>query len=62
MHAPKILPWIARKAGISADQALKLWQRAAVEAAALTGKRQGSEFVGLAVQRLTELALQRRAA
>lgn len=51
MNAPKILPWIARKAGISDALALKLWRRAVSEAEFLTGKTQGSEFAGLAVER-----------
>jgi hypothetical protein len=38
MNAPKILPWIARKAGISDELALKLWRRAVSEAEYLTGK------------------------
>ena len=36
MNAPKILPWIARKAGISDELALKLWRRAVSEAEYLT--------------------------
>lgn len=32
MNAPMILPWIARKAGITDELALKLWRRAASEA------------------------------
>ena len=51
MKAPKILPWIARKAGISDELALKLWRRAASEAEYLTGKSVGSEYCGLAVER-----------
>lgn len=51
MNAPKILPWIARKAGISDELALKLWRRAVSEAEYLTGKTEGSEFWGLAVER-----------
>ena len=51
MNAPKILPWIARKAGISDELALKLWRRAVSEAEFLTGKDEGSEFWGLAVER-----------
>jgi cysteine synthase len=49
MQAPKILPWIARKAGISDELALKLWRRAASEAEYLTGQSTGSEYWGLAV-------------
>jgi hypothetical protein len=51
MKAPKILPWIARKAGISDELALKLWRRALSEAEYLTGKADGSEYWGLAVER-----------
>ena len=50
MKAPKILPWIARKAGISDELALKLWRRAISEAEYLTGKAEGSEYWGLAVE------------
>jgi hypothetical protein len=46
MNAPKILPWIARKAGISDELALKLWRRALSEAEYLTGKAEGSEYWG----------------
>lgn len=51
MNAPKILPWIAKKAGISDELALKLWRRAASETEYLTGKSSGSEYWGLAVER-----------
>lgn len=50
-NAPKILPWIAAKAGISDELALKLWRRAVSEAEFLTGKSEGSEYWGLAVER-----------
>lgn len=51
MNAPKMLPWIARKAGISDELALKLWRRAVSEAEYLTGNAEGSEYWGLAVER-----------
>jgi len=51
MNAPKILPWIARKAGISDELALKLWRRALSEAEYLAGKAEGSEYWGLAIDR-----------
>ena len=51
MQAPKILPRIAHKAGISEDLALKLWRRAASEAEYLCGKADGAEYWGLAVDR-----------
>lgn len=55
MNAPKILPWIARKAGISDELALKLWRRAVSEAEYLTGKAEGSEFWGLSVERFLSI-------
>lgn len=51
MNAPKILHWIAKKAGISDELALKLWRRAVSEAEYLTGNSEGSEYWGLAVER-----------
>jgi hypothetical protein len=51
MNAPKILPWIARKAGISDELALKLWRRALSEAEYLAGKAEGSEYWNLAIER-----------
>ena len=55
MKAPKILPWIARKAGISDELALKLWRRAISEAEYLTGRADGSEYWGLAVERFLDI-------
>lgn len=51
MQAPKILPWVAKRAGISEELALKLWRRAVGEAEHLSGQTAGSEFSGLAVER-----------
>lgn len=55
MKAPKILPWIARKAGLSDALALKLWRRALSEAEYLTGQSTGSEYWGLSVERFLAL-------
>jgi len=55
MNAPMILPWIARKAGITDELALKLWRRAASEAEYLTGKTEGSDFWGLSVERFLSI-------
>lgn len=55
MKAPKILPWVARKAGISDELALKLWRRAISEAEYLTGKAEGSEYWSLAVERFLDI-------
>ena len=51
MKAPKILPWVARKAGITDELALKLWRRAVGEAEFLTGQAEGSAFCGMAIER-----------
>lgn len=56
MKAPKILPWIARKAGISDELALKLWRRAAGEAEELAGCCTSSDYFHLAVERFIDLA------
>jgi len=55
MRAPKILPWIAHKAGLSEALALKLWRRAAGEAEELTGCCNSSEYFHLAVERFIDL-------
>ncbi len=56
MRAPKILPWIAHKAGIGEELALKLWRRAAGEAEELTGGCNSSDYYRLAVERFIVLA------
>jgi hypothetical protein len=55
MNAPKILPWIARKAGITDELALKLWRRAVSEAEYLTGQTEGSAYWGLAIDRFLSI-------
>ena len=55
MKAPKLLPWIARKAAISDELALNLWRRAAAEAEEIAGNRTSDEFCRLAVERLIDL-------
>lgn len=55
MKAPKILPRIANKAGISEELALKLWRRAVSEAEYLTGKTEGSAYWSLAVERFLDI-------
>ncbi len=56
MQAPKILPWIARKAGISERDALDAWRHALDQAAAHTGVRGGANFHRVAVDRFVSLA------
>ncbi len=56
MRAPKILPWIAHKTGISEELALKLWRRAAGEAEIIAGCCNGSDYDRLAVERFIDFA------
>lgn len=60
MNSPKILPWIARKAGLTDTQALKLWQRAAEEARMACGCAEGSEYHRRSIEGLLDL-VERRA-
>ncbi|HAF56222.1 MAG TPA: hypothetical protein DCL01_13655 [Thauera sp.] len=56
MQAPKILPWIARKAGISERAALEAWRHALNEAAVHAGARSGATFHRVALDRFVSLA------
>lgn len=62
MQAPKILPWVARKAGITEGDALDAWQHALAEAAVQAGARSGAAFHRVAVDRFVALAHARAAA
>lgn len=55
MNEPKILPWMARRAGISLDEARAAWAHAVADAAALTGVQDGARFHGLAIDRFMTL-------
>lgn len=49
MNAPKLLPRIASRAGISQAAAARLWHCAVRETSARTGARDGAEFHAAAV-------------
>ena len=55
MKAPKILPWLAHRAGISDSRAELLWRGACVQAAATTGQHEGSRYFSEAQQCLLDL-------
>lgn len=55
MKAPKMLPWIAKRAGIAEAVALKLWRRAAGDAALIVGNHDSSDFFRLSVERFIRL-------
>lgn len=54
MNAPKILPWMARRAGINDEQALRLWQRAAAESENSHGCREGANYHAEALNRFLD--------
>lgn len=55
MNTPKILPWLARKAGIGEARAEELWHDAIRYATLKTGWVGTSEYWRVAVERLIEL-------
>lgn len=56
MKAPKILPWIAHKDGITDQLALNLWRRAAGESEEINGCCNSSDYYRQAVSRFIDLA------
>ncbi len=59
-HSPKILPWLACKAGISERRAEILWHAAQRHAAHVTGEAETSAFWAAAMDRLLELVAAER--
>lgn len=51
MNPPKILPWMARRAGLDDEQALRLWQRATAESESSNGCREGANYHAEAMNR-----------
>lgn len=54
-HPPKLLPWLAHKAGISAARAEILWGAAEQHAALVAGERGSPAHSEAAIKRLREL-------
>ena len=54
MNAPKILPWMARRAGIDDQHALTLWVRAVADAERMHGCKDGAHFHAEAMARFIE--------
>jgi len=54
-HGPKILPWLAHKAGISERRAEMLWQAALRHADHVAGKAPSSAYWQVAMNHLHEL-------
>jgi len=55
MKTPKLLPWYARKAGVSIERATALWHKAVREATAETGWVGNSEYWGEAMNAFLRL-------
>lgn len=55
MNAPMMLPWLARKWGVSDERALVLWQQACTDAQQATGECNTSKYWGFAKSRLFDL-------
>jgi hypothetical protein len=54
-NAPKILPWVARKAGISDEQAEALWREAVLQATLEIGRVGNADYYRAITERLHEL-------
>lgn len=55
MKTPKLLPWYARKAGVSNERANVLWRRAVRESTEKTGWVGNAEYWGEAMHTFREL-------
>jgi hypothetical protein len=55
MRTPKILPWLAKRAGVSEEKAGELWRQAVREATVSAGWVGNSEYWGEAIERFRTL-------
>ncbi len=55
MKSPKLLPWYARKAGVSIERAEVLWRKAVRKATAETGWVGNAEYWGAAMDHFHDL-------
>lgn len=55
MKTPKLLPWFARKAGVSEERAAVLWRKAVRQATADTGWVGNAEYWGEAMSNFLRL-------
>lgn len=55
MKAPKILPWVARQAGLDDALTLHLWRRAAGESEALYGNCESADYFKATMLRFLDL-------
>ena len=60
MKTPKILPWLARRAGVSDSRADLLWRAACLQAASITGEQDSSRYWSTAQERLLDLLARER--
>lgn len=62
MNTPKLLPWYARKAGVSIDRADELWREAVRDATQKAGWVGNTEYSGEAMHGFIDLLEHERAA
>lgn len=55
INIPKMLPWIAGRAGLGQDHAIRLWQRASAESKTECGTSTSADYFAHAMQRFREL-------
>lgn len=55
MNAPKMLPWLARKWGVSDARALELWQQACTDTKAQNANQTSSAYWGAVKTRMFDL-------
>ncbi len=60
MKTPKILPWLARRAGVSDSRAELLWRVACLQAKSLTGEQDSPRYWEAAQRRLQDLLAHER--
>lgn len=60
MKTPKILPWLARRAGVSDSRAELLWRAACLQAASITGEQDGAHYWEAVQERLLDLLARER--
>ena len=55
MNIPKMLPWIAGRAGLGQEHAICLWRRASDESKTECGSNVSADYFARAMQRFREL-------
>ena len=62
MQTPKMLPWIASRAGISPEHAISLWQKASQEARIMCGCSNNADYFACVMEGFRRLVRREQAA